>query len=187
MTRWSKVFVGSCIAFVVAVMLFLPRWVPWWQSWLTSSPLGESGWSDSGVFGDMFGVANALFSGLALGGVVLAIILQNSELRLQREELALTRFENTFFHMLRLHHEIVAAIQIRRLTAPVHGRECFQDFLKELKSPFKADAIYQTKSPGVGSGKSVHSIPESLACWGGAGALPAEARKCGAAATSSLR
>lgn len=148
MTRRSKVFVGSCIAFVVAVMLFLPRWVPWWQSWLTSSPLGESGWSDSGVFGDMFGVANALFSGLALGGVVLAIILQNSELRLQREELALTRFENTFFHMLRLHHEIVAAIQIRSLTAPVHGRECFQDFLKELISPFKADAIYQTKSPG---------------------------------------
>jgi hypothetical protein len=41
----------------------------------------------------MFGAANALFSGLAFAGVIVAILLQRNELELQREELALTRHE----------------------------------------------------------------------------------------------
>jgi hypothetical protein len=49
--------------------------------------------AEPGTFGDMFGAVNALFSGLALAGVVCAILLQREELRLQREELALTRLE----------------------------------------------------------------------------------------------
>lgn len=47
----------------------------------------------SGQFGDMFGAINALFSGVALGGVVVAIFYQRSELKLQRKELELTREE----------------------------------------------------------------------------------------------
>lgn len=46
-----------------------------------------------GTFGDMFGAVNALFSGLALAGVICAILLQSQELKLQREELKLTRDE----------------------------------------------------------------------------------------------
>jgi hypothetical protein len=46
-----------------------------------------------GDFGDSFGFVNALFSGLALAGVIYAIILQRRELALQREDLALTRRE----------------------------------------------------------------------------------------------
>lgn len=44
-------------------------------------------WETTGQFGDTFGVANALFSGLAFCGVIIAIILQKRELKLQREEL----------------------------------------------------------------------------------------------------
>lgn len=47
----------------------------------------------SGQMGDMFGAVNALFSGWALTGVVVAIWLQSKELRLQREELEDTRKE----------------------------------------------------------------------------------------------
>lgn len=47
----------------------------------------------SGQMGDMFGAVNALFSGLALAGVVVAIWFQSKELRLQREELEHTREE----------------------------------------------------------------------------------------------
>ena len=43
--------------------------------------------------GDAFGAINALFSGLALAGMVYAILLQRVELRLQREELKLQRQE----------------------------------------------------------------------------------------------
>jgi len=46
-----------------------------------------------GEIGDMFGAINALFSGLALGGIIIALFLQQKELSLQREELSLTRKE----------------------------------------------------------------------------------------------
>lgn len=50
-------------------------------------------WERRGQFGDMFGVVNALFAGLAFAGVIYTILLQRKELELQREELRLTRDE----------------------------------------------------------------------------------------------
>ena len=44
-----------------------------------------------GQFGDMFGAANTLFSGLAFAGIIYTIWLQRTELKLQRKELADTR------------------------------------------------------------------------------------------------
>jgi hypothetical protein len=75
----------------------------------------------------MFGSVNALFSGLALAGIILTILLQRKELKLQREELKdtraefekqnetlkLQRFENTFFNLLNQQHQIVNAIDFR--------------------------------------------------------------------------
>ncbi len=83
--------------------------------------------TERGTFGDMYGTVNALFSGLALAGIVFTILLQRNELSLQREELALTRreyiiqndtlrlqrFENTFFSLLTLHHQIVNSIDLQ--------------------------------------------------------------------------
>ena len=77
--------------------------------------------NERGVFGDMFGAVNSLFSGLAFAGIIITIFLQSKELKLQRKELKKTkkefkiqnttlrlqRFENTFFSMLSLHHDIV--------------------------------------------------------------------------------
>lgn len=81
-----------------------------------------------GVFGDKFGAINALFSGLAFAGLIITLLYQKEELKLQREELAQTReelkgqrqefeeqnktlkrqrFENTFFNLLKLQQEIV--------------------------------------------------------------------------------
>ena len=50
--------------------------------------LWHSCWEGAGQFGDSFGAINALFSGLALGGVIVAIWLQSRELELQREEMS---------------------------------------------------------------------------------------------------
>lgn len=52
-------------------------------------------WNDRSSFGEMFGAVNTLFSGLALGGVIFAILLQRQELKYQRRELELTRQELT--------------------------------------------------------------------------------------------
>jgi len=42
-----------------------------------------------GAFGDMFGAANALFSGLAFAGLIYTLILQRTELKYQRQQLKL--------------------------------------------------------------------------------------------------
>ena len=88
-----------------------------------------------GSFGDQFGAANALFSGLAFAGLIVTILLQRKDLRLQRKDLKMQRkelqitnlqlegqkeqleeqnkilriqrFENTFFQMLTQFQEIV--------------------------------------------------------------------------------
>lgn len=77
--------------------------------------------TDRGTFGDMFGSANAIFSGLAFAGLIYTILLQKEELGLQRTELKETRnefhiqnetlkkqqFESTLFKLINLHHEII--------------------------------------------------------------------------------
>lgn len=50
-------------------------------------------WQDRASFGSMFDAVGALFSGLALVGVIYAVLLQRNELFLQRQELDLTRQE----------------------------------------------------------------------------------------------
>lgn len=76
---------------------------------------------DRGTLGDMFGTVNALFSGLALAGIIFTILLQRKELGYQRDELRATRkefkiqnetlkqqrFENTLFQMIGIHHEVI--------------------------------------------------------------------------------
>lgn len=110
------------------------------------------GWpNDANSLGDSFGLANALFSGLAFAGVIIAILMQRDELGQQKEELALTRnvfvqqrFESSFFQMLTLHHEIVKAMEYaameivdERDTHPeevqYRGRACFQSVYRNLK------------------------------------------------------
>jgi hypothetical protein len=143
-------------------------------AWLSSGLLVWKFAPEPGIFGDMFGATNALFSGLAFAGVIYAILLQRQELKLQRDELALTRgelagqrvqlqaqnetlqqqnFENTFFQLLRLHNDIVNAIDLRdeggRETTV--GRDCFKVFHERFTRRW-------SKSP-VDAGKSeLHRI-----------------------------
>jgi hypothetical protein len=50
-------------------------------------------WAKSGTFGDTFGALNAVFSGIAIAGLIVTILLQRKELAHQRVELALQRTE----------------------------------------------------------------------------------------------
>jgi len=130
----------------------------------------------SGFFGESFGAIQALFSALALAGVILVILMQNRELTLQRAELGITRaeigrqleqfegqkiqfesqklqfelqnetliqqrFENTFFHLMSLHHELVSSIADRKTEKgePVEfkGRAVFANADIPIKDRFK--------------------------------------------------
>lgn len=93
-------------------------------SWCLTYFLLKDDIKNRGTFGDMFGSINALFSGLALAGIIFTILLQRLELGYQRSELRETRkefiiqnktlktqrFENTFFNLLGLHHQIIERI-----------------------------------------------------------------------------
>ena len=79
----------SLSAFLVLISVVMGVLVIYAVVLLTLVP----GWSERGQFGDMFGAANTLFSGLAFSALVYALVLQRKELSLQRRELALTRDE----------------------------------------------------------------------------------------------
>ncbi|MBA3680207.1 MAG: hypothetical protein H0W73_03330 [Bacteroidetes bacterium] len=55
----------------------------------------SASWQTKGQFGDMFGVLNAIFSGLAFAVLIYTALMQRIELKLQREELKLQRDEMT--------------------------------------------------------------------------------------------
>ena len=117
----SRLWIWIIIAIIGVIAL-------WGLSWILIDKYIDSS-TDQGTFGDKFGAVNALFSGLAFAGLIVTLLYQKEELKLQREELAQTReelkgqreefeeqnktmkrqrFENTFFNMLSLQQEIVA-------------------------------------------------------------------------------
>ncbi|MGN7437221.1 MAG: putative phage abortive infection protein [Alcanivorax sp.] len=117
--KWFSIQGIGIIALVLIILILVSNY--FFVFYITGKELGSVG-----EFGDMFGGVNALFSGLAFVGVIIAIMMQSKELELQREELKQTReelkgqkeqlelqnetmqkqqFEHTFFQMLRLHND----------------------------------------------------------------------------------
>ncbi|MEJ6023939.1 putative phage abortive infection protein [Ramlibacter sp. PS4R-6] len=133
-------------AVIAAVVVAL-----WWQGWQwidnnIKSPdtKVQSHEAMRGTFGDKFGAINALFSGLALAGVIFTILLQRRELRLQREDiedqnetLRRQRFENSFFQLLSLHRDILANIELSSFRQSAAFR-FFVDSLKASSTTFSA-------------------------------------------------
>lgn len=72
---------------IISVLFVIISW------YLTYYNLKDYSTECRGTFGDMFGGINALFSGLAFCGIIITILLQSSELRLQREEIQENRKE----------------------------------------------------------------------------------------------
>ncbi len=76
---WMCVFVAVLIIGYALVMMFaVPQNVDW---------------ATRGQFGDMFGLINTIFSGLAFAGLIYTAMMQRIELSFQREELTLQRKE----------------------------------------------------------------------------------------------
>ena len=139
----SQLWIWIIIAIVGVIAL-------WGLSWILIDKYIDSP-TDQGTFGDKFGAVNALFSGLAFAGLIVTLLYQKEELKLQREELAQTReelkgqreefeeqnktmkrqrFENTFFNMLSLQQEIVANLSYDEV-------ERVMDFSNPLKNNVK--------------------------------------------------
>lgn len=114
------------------LLFFFVLWL-WKYSWeyidvnIVSEDNQMSSTEARGLFGDKFGAVNALFSALAFAGIIFSFFLQRRDLKYQRDEiietrkeftiqnntLKIQRFENTFFNILNLHHQIIAEIDFR--------------------------------------------------------------------------
>ena len=135
----------------------------WGLSWLLISVF-IYGPTNRGVFGDMFGAVNSLFSGLAFAGLIITLLFQKEELKLQREELAETRnelkaqklefqeqnktmkrqrFENTFFNMLSLQQEITNNLLLQ---CKIFKEDIERDVTYKGREAFKGiyeDAVFE--------------------------------------------
>lgn len=131
--------------------------VIWILSWIGVNWLYDSG-EKRGTFGDQFGAVNALFSGLAFAGLIYTILLQHEELSLQRQELEDTRkelegqkleaekqnsimlkqqFENTFFQLLQMHHEIVKSWRNELDKKILYGHDAIKECYMTFKRGFR--------------------------------------------------
>lgn len=151
---------------LIAVFALLLILITWGSSWFLIDKNIEE--DQRGPFGDKFGAVNSLFSGFAFAGIIIAIYLQKKELEYQRQELEETRieirgqrtaleaqnttlasqkFENTFFHLLQMHHEIVKSITLTTTSydskvmsdvvlIQAQGRESFRELYKKLSNEF---------------------------------------------------
>lgn len=108
-----------------------------------------------GTFGDMFGVANALFSGVVFVGVTYAIFLQREEIRIAREDIKYTKeildkqqehlalqneetkrqiFENTFFRLLTLFTELTGQMDMAKPGGAHEGKDVALELIKRFAS-----------------------------------------------------
>lgn len=67
-----------------------------------------------GMFGDSFNIITSLFTGLAFAGVIISIRLQKEELIKVSNEMVIQSFDNKFFQMLNLFHNIVENLYYKK-------------------------------------------------------------------------
>jgi hypothetical protein len=81
----------------------------------------------AGQSGDLFGSLNALFSGLAFAGLIIALRMQREELALQRQELRHTREE--FAKQTMIHDAHLALLTLERDEKEKSNKLAFEPFL----------------------------------------------------------
>ncbi|GAB5495827.1 MAG: hypothetical protein Phyf2KO_09070 [Phycisphaerales bacterium] len=118
--------------------------------------MGDARLEDRGVYGDQYGFANALISGFAFTGLLVAILLQRADLKHQMDELqesqALVQrqiFEGTLFQMMSLRERIVSEIKRppeheTQPARPLVARNAIRLYAKELVDGMKTSVDHDT-------------------------------------------
>ncbi len=151
------------VAFIFVVVIVLWLWLP-------------------RIFSDdVYAGVNALFSGLAFGGLIVAILYQSQELQLQRRELKDTRqvmqdqkeqiegqkqqmeiqnFENRFFQMMRTWNELRDKIHGGDALFESMVGEVSGEYLKHLRSdPQEGDVAALDSAVGLVWKRHQRSLP----------------------------
>ena len=130
--------------------------------------------SNFGEWGDFFGgVLNPLLTFLMFMGLLVTIVIQQTELRESRlelkrsadalieqsESLKKQNFESTFFQMLTIHNGIVNSIDLLKDGNVTRGRDCFNAFYTRLNKIYREN---KGKANGKHSEESVVSLSYDL-------------------------
>lgn len=132
------------------------------------------GKSSFGEWGDFFGgVLNPLLTFLTFMGLLVTIVIQQTELRESRVELKRSadalleqseslkkqNFESTFFQMLTIHNGIVNSIDLIKDGNVTRGRDCFNAFYTRLNKIYREN---KAKANGKYGEDSVVSLSYDL-------------------------
>jgi hypothetical protein len=134
----SKIRYAACgVVFLLVIVL-------WIGSYLCIKAARPDKPQEWGLIGDTFGAINALFSGLAFAGVVIALFLQRADLKLQQQQLKCSNDE--FMEQTRIMQEQL------RLT-----REAYELEIKHLKN--ESEPLFEwTKSTSNPAIKACHYV-----------------------------
>jgi len=86
-----------------------------------------------GLLGDSAGIVNALFSALALGGVIYTVYLQRKEIDSSQKNGLIEKFETKFYEMIHLHKQNVDEIKVDQLVGRKALEKLFDNFAKIYK------------------------------------------------------
>lgn len=129
---------------------------------------GKSEPANSGEFGDLYGVINALFSGLAFLGVLVGIFIQGREFRLQLKEMSVSTREMT--EQSKTYKEQLASLQFQNnllkrqlIESQIQGRMEVLPFLVTRLSvhPEQVNFVMRNSGSGVFGIKCVSNLPNS--------------------------
>jgi hypothetical protein len=101
-------------------------------------------WSHRGALGDLFGVINSLFSGLALAGLIYTIYQSKKDLLLQREEIEINRKELIKSRKIQEKSEKALEEQVRqlKLSAKLNGLKTLIDYFNiQINNPNNSEEI----------------------------------------------
>ena len=98
------------ILFVVILIVYALAWLG-----MVSYFENKDGGIQAGTFGDQFGAINALFSGLALAGVIYTLIQQQKEMQAQRREFMTTRAMNSLYKQVEIINNAIDNIRMEFL------------------------------------------------------------------------
>ncbi|MCK5906617.1 MAG: hypothetical protein KAG37_03455 [Flavobacteriales bacterium] len=116
------------INLIFIVLIIISLWVLTWTIGLNTDH------NIRGTFGDMFGSVNALYSGLALIGIIYTILLQRDEIKKHNRITKYQRFETTLFNLLNLHQTIVHELIFDDDDKVIKGRRVFRYIYKNKGS-----------------------------------------------------
>lgn len=146
-----KVYFFKIPTFLRYSLIFIGVLSAWLLYWLIVN-VSEHSLEELAQSGDIFGSLNRLFSGFAFAGLLVTLLAQRQELKLQREEITATReefeiqrLENRYFATLNLLTNCIENMRHQYADEEIKGRQVLEVYAGRIKD----ESFYDNNPDGV--------------------------------------